>query len=137
MENLEQAFTLCAIAGGTVFILRLILQFIGGIDDGDVDGLDGDMDGGMDSDSHHAHSDVDFKFLSIQGVSTFLMMFGLVGRAMMVENGSSAIPALIAATLAGLGSLWIFAFLFRFMLGMQSSGNLDIQKATGEEAVST
>lgn len=147
MENLnglELLFALCAIAGGTLFIFRLILMFMGHVGDTDVDGhvdFDGmhdvggvDVDGGHDFAGHDASdSDVSFKLLSLQGITAFLMMFGLVGWAMMSQGDYHPMIPIIAGTAAGLATFWVMGKIFQFAISMQSSGTLKLQNAVGQE----
>ena len=65
-NGLEQLFLLSAFVGGIILLLRLILT---------VAGLD--HHGGLDA--PHADSDAGFQALTIQGISSFFTMFGVVG----------------------------------------------------------
>lgn len=132
LSGLETFFAVCAIIGGVLFIARLILQFIGashGADTaGDVTGEVNDM-----SEYSNGDSDVSFKLLSFQGLTAFFLMFGLVGFAMLRQNQSKAWIAITAASFAGLTAMWVIKKIFDIMLGLQSSGNLNIQNTLGKE----
>ena len=69
LSVLEMFYVASAGLGGVVFLIRIVLLFLVG--DGDA-ALD---DVGMDSDAG-------FQLLSIQGLSGFFVMFGLVGLAL-------------------------------------------------------
>ncbi len=125
--GMEWFFLLCALIGGTLFMIRLILQFVGGDSDMDVDG-DIDIDVDMDGDS-----DVSFRVLSLQGITSFCLMFGLVGLAMMRQSGQNAIWALVAATVAGSATFWLMKWIFNKAQVLQSSGNIKMKNAIGKE----
>lgn len=124
-SGLETFFAICAIIGGVFTLIRLILQFLGG----DAEG--GDMDGELDIDTDGSDSDLGFKILSLQSLSSFLLMFGLVGLAMSRQSGFAALPAVICATLAGFASVWLIAKLFSLFNQLQSSGTLPNSAARG------
>ena len=133
--GMEWFFLLCALIGGTLFMIRLILQFVGGGSDMDADGdididvdMDGDVDVGVGGDS-----DISFKLLSLQGITSFALMFGLVGLAMMRQSGQDAIRALVAATVAGSATFWLMKWIFNKAKVLQSSGNIKMKNAIGKE----
>ena len=70
-NGLEKAYVICAIIGGAILLLQLVLSFFAGAD------LDVDFDGDIDIDLDHG-SDASFHWLSIQSVSAFFAMFGMV-----------------------------------------------------------
>lgn len=120
---LDQLFFFSAIGGGTLFVIQLVLLFFGG-------GMGVDMDMG-DADVGHPAADASFKVLSLQGITTFVMMFGLVGMAMRGDEHASPGIALLVALLAGTFSTWVIARIFRFFTKLQSTGNLDMKTAAG------
>jgi membrane protein implicated in regulation of membrane protease activity len=122
---LDTLFLVCAVAGGSVFVLRTLLMLLGIGDDHPLH-HDGDASGDGDAGA---------RLLSIQGVSAFLMMFGLVGLALLRQSGTSAPAALTLALLAGFASMWGIAQVFRVMRRLQSSGTLDLRRAIGKEGV--
>jgi membrane protein implicated in regulation of membrane protease activity len=139
-SGLEKVYLLCAIVGGVLFIFRLILQFIGGDagdTDLDIDGADG-IDGvdGLDGDTDFDASDSDysFKVLSLQAVTAFLMMFGLVGLAILKQGSLGAGWSLFGGTAAGSAMVWVLKKIFEAAMSLQSSGTMDLKKnAIGEE----
>lgn len=120
---LDQLFFYSAIGGGALFVIQLVLLFVGGGLD-----LDADMGGG---DLGHHGADVSFKVLSLQGISAFVMMFGLTGLAMRIDEGASPLASLTVAVAAGAGSTWAIGRIFYFFTRLQSTGNLDMQSAMG------
>lgn len=121
---LDTLFLVCAVAGGAILALRLVLMLLG-IGDGHEIHDSGDVHDG----------DAGARLLSIQGVSAFLMMFGLVGLALLRQSGVPGISAATLALVAGAGSMWGIAQVFGLMRRLQSSGTLDLRRAIGREGV--
>jgi membrane protein implicated in regulation of membrane protease activity len=121
---IDTVFLVCAIVGGGTFVIRTGLQLLG------VGGGDGDA---ADLDDVHTDADAGFRVLSLQGLSAFFMMFGLVGLALVRESGVAPKLALGIAVLPGVASVWIIARLFALMGKLQSSGTLNMYSAIGEE----
>jgi hypothetical protein len=113
----DSVFFLCAVLGGGVFVIRTLLQLVGF---------------GADTDDLHHDADAGFRILSLQGLSAFFMMFGLVGLALVRESKIGEAPALGIAALAGVGSMWLIGKLFGMMTKLQSSGTLNMQNAIGQ-----
>jgi hypothetical protein len=124
LNGFEMFFLLCAVVGGFFVLVRLVLQFLGA--DADVDG---DFD--VDIDADHADSDVGFKLLSMHGLTSFLMMFGLVGLALYRQSGVGFFGSLLGACVAGLAAVWVIGRLFALFGRLQSSGTLPISLAVG------
>ena len=128
MNALIMVFTACAIVGGTLFVIRLILQFVAGVDHGAADATD------IADSSDVSHTDLSFKLLSLQGITAFLMMFGLAGRALLIDSHVHPMLAILGAAVAGAIAVWIIAKLFSIMKKLQSPGEvLDLNKAVGVE----
>lgn len=144
MTPLNTFYLICACAGLALLIVRIILMLAGvghGVDvhadvhaDMHADSPGGHDAGVHDHDSgHHSGSDSSFTMLTLQGVMGFLLMFGLTG---FVLNGMSVAGGIISAAgalAAGVASMWLIAKLFSLMLGLQSSGTVDIANAVGQE----
>ena len=118
LATIEQVFVGCAIVGALVLAVYFLMQFLGADSDVDVD----------------ADTDADFRALSLQGLGAFSTMFGLVGFAIERSTPLPSIVAIAAGTAAGLATMWIIARIFRAMLGLESSGNIDVHAALGQEA---
>ncbi len=127
MSGLEMFFLICALIGGGLFVVRFVIQLFGGSH------TDGDMDiqvGHADVD--HVDADVSFKLLTLQGLTAFFMMFGLVGFAMLRESRTGSGVALVSALAAGLGTVWLIGKIFTSVKKLQSSGTIDNADAIGE-----
>jgi membrane protein implicated in regulation of membrane protease activity len=111
--------------------------------DGDVD-IDGDLD--VDADvgdashdlveaGHDSHSldnsDFSFKFASLQGLTAFFMMFGWVGLAIIRDSGLPGWAAVFGGCFAGVVTVYIIAFMFRFFISLQSDGTMRVKNALG------
>ena len=119
LTRLELVFAACAVLGGAVFLIRMVL-FLLGVGD-DVDGFDGDHDAGEGTSG-----------ISIQGITAFFMMFGLVGMAIL-QSGGAPLLAIGGGGVAGIIALWASAQLYRFFRRLQSSGNVTLESAIGTE----
>ena len=115
LTALEMFYVVSAGVGGLVFLVRVILLFF--IGDGDA-GLGGTA----------LDADVSFQVLSIQGLSSFFIMFGLVGIAL-IRSDLSEPTSVVGAFLAGGVTIMAVAFLTRLMQQLQASGNIDIANA--------
>ncbi|MBI9044494.1 MAG: NfeD family protein [Anaerolineaceae bacterium] len=133
---IEALYWAATIIGSTLFILRtLMMIFGGGFDDADVDlDMDGDFD--FDGDLEDAHmgaadSDFSFKLLSMQGLTAFFMMFGLVGLALLKASLAIFIT-ILGGILAGLFAVWIISLIFAQTKHLQSDGTIKIRNAIGQ-----
>lgn len=112
----------CAVVGGVVVVVQLLLSLIGfGGDELDVDlgdGFDGDGDVG---------------FLSVRAIAGFLGMFGLAGWAGTI-SGWEPLPTAGVALLAGVSTFALVIWLLRLQRGLDSSGTLAPENAVGKVA---
>ena len=125
-NGLEIFFLACAIIGGFFVVVKLIMQFVGG--DGDA-WFDGESDFSVDGE--HVVSDTGFRFLSMDSMSSFFMMFGLVGLAMYRQSQMGVILSIIGAIVAGMFAVWVIGKLFQGARNLQHSGNLQTSEAVG------
>ncbi|HEY3495088.1 MAG TPA: hypothetical protein VGK73_10400 [Polyangiaceae bacterium] len=121
--KLDTIFVICAAMGGTFFVVQLVLQFLGVVGHSDID---------PDLDPHAGHPSADFSFkvLSLQGMSAFLMMFGLMGLATLKSGGAAPIAFGVGFAGGGL-TTFVIGRLFKFASRLQSSGTLDLSRAVG------
>jgi len=128
LNGVEIFFLICAVIGGVFVIIRFIMLFVGMDHD-----FDTDFDAGHDIDAHHSDSDVGFKLLSLQGITSFLLMFGLVGMALYHQSKVGTLIAMIGALAAGFASVWVIAKLFSLIVKLQSSGTIKIDSTVGAQ----
>ncbi len=127
MTQAEWFFLACAIIGGVVFLVRMVLMFVGMGGDGDLDSF-----AGPDSPETDHASDESFRFLSIQSMSSFFLMFGLVGLTIL-RSGGAVWLAFAGAIGSGGITVWLVSLLFKGMRRLQSDGTLRINNAIGQE----
>ena len=128
---IEVIYWASTIIGGTLFILRVMMMFIGG-GAGD-DAIDSALDTGVDAlTGEHADADISFKLLSVQGLTSFFMMFGLVGLALLRANLHELIT-IVGGILAGLVMVAITGVVFTQMKRLQTEGTIKIQNTIGSD----
>ncbi len=140
---IESIYWGSTIIGGALFLLRIILMLSGGLfSDGDMGSVlgsetdfsgdvvvDGDLDTGSVGD--HVETDTSFRLLSFQGLSSFFLIFGLVGLALVKAN-LHVLLTVFGAMLAGLFSVWVISILFSQTRRLQADGTINIKNAIGE-----
>lgn len=126
--ELNTIYLVCAVAGGTVLALRLILMLFG---------VDGGGEVEMEFDPGSAADAVDgsgnfFTFLSLQSIAGFFTMFGLVGMGLLQIEATNA-QSLAGALAAGIFTAWATGMIFIGMRKLQSDGTLVMDKAIGKK----
>lgn len=117
-NGLEQVFLLSAIVGGLILVLRLILL---------VAGLD------HHGTEVHLDSDAGFQALTIEGLSAFFTMFGVMGYMLYHNAALGMLLAIGGALAAGVFSMWVMHRIFKAMMRLQSSGTVSLFAAVGSE----
>jgi membrane protein implicated in regulation of membrane protease activity len=126
-NGVEIFFLICAIVGTVFVILKFVMQFIGADHHSASDfGV-----GGAGVEAHHADSDVGFKFLSLHGITSFLMMFGLIGLSLYRQSRTGIFFSMAGAVAGGLFSVWIIGKLFSLTAKLKSSGTISIESTVG------
>jgi membrane protein implicated in regulation of membrane protease activity len=128
---IEIIYWASTIVGGTLFLLRLVTMFLGGgLSD---DGLDSALDGGgAELTGDHAEADTSFNLLSLQGLTSFFMMFGLVGLALL-KAGLPVGLTVIGGLVAGLVTVAVTGLIFTQMKRLQTDGTVNIENTIGRE----
>lgn len=127
--GLNTIYLICAITGGTILVLRLILMLIG-IDQGDAPDASIDMDNAGAVDAHDGMGG-GVNFLSLQSIAGFFTMFGLVGMGLL-QVRVIEIWSLVGALAAGLFTAWATGMIFFQMRRLQSEGTMIITNAVGQ-----
>jgi hypothetical protein len=123
---IEIIYWASTIIGGTLFILRVAMMFLGGnVSD---DAIDSALDVGGD----HADADISFKLMSVQGLTSFFMMFGLVGLALL-KAGLAVFLTVLGGIVAGLVTVAMTGLVFSQMKRLQTEGTIDIKNTIGTE----
>jgi len=133
MGTVDWIFAACAVIGGIMLLIRIVLMFIGGEVEGDVDAeVPEDVDFDVDAEGL-GEADASFRLLSLHGLTAFFAIFGLIGLGLHMESQFHVAVALAGAFLAGLASLFVVSYLFTIMRKLQSSGTLNLANAAGQE----
>lgn len=121
-------FSVPALLGTAVFLVRVLLMFMGG--DGDADFGDGGADlndGGMEGhDSEGA-----FHVLSVQGIAAFLAGFGWGGVGAHLGLGWMQASSAGVGVAAGVAMVWLLGLLLKGVHDLQSSGTVTLDGALG------
>ena len=131
LSVIEVIYWASTIIGGTLFILRLGMMLIGGdlgSDGGDIPGDTGNVDVSVE----HADADISFKLLSVQGLTSFFMMFGLVGLALLKAN-LHVLITILGGAIAGFITVGATGLIFSQMKRLQTEGTIMIQNTVGSE----
>ncbi len=121
--DLAPWFTVPALVGTGFFFIRTLLMFVTGAE------MDLHVDDGAGFDLDHGDTEGSFKVLSLQAISAFMMGFGWGGLGAYRGTG---LPALLSVPIGfgfGVGMMWILAKLFRWIMRMQTSGNINLSSA--------
>lgn len=128
LTGVDKFFLLCAVLGGALFAVRTVMLFLGA---GEHGGGDFDAGGAPDGAIEHGASDDSFTWLSLQNLTGFFMMFGLVG--LLFSRRLGALIALVAGAVAGALVVWLLTRLMMGMKKLQSDGTMRPASAAGAE----
>ena len=97
---MEIIFVSCAVLGGILFFIMMLLMMVGDVLGGVTDAIGLDIDAGGGA----------FEILSVQGLSVAIMMFGLTGMFGLSATGSDVVAVLAggvgaAAGMYGMGKM--------------------------------
>ncbi|RLD81385.1 MAG: hypothetical protein DRJ10_06260 [Bacteroidetes bacterium] len=121
LDSIAKIYWMIAFPSTLFFLIQLIMTFIGGDIDHDMD-----HDGSIDAD----HG-MGFQFLTFKNMVAFLTLFAWSGLAS-IEGGFSLAITIIISTISGLIMMTIMAALFYYISGFTHSGTLDYNNAIGE-----
>lgn len=128
---IEIIYWASTIVGGTLFILRVIMMFMGG--SMGADSFDAPPDTThLEISADHTDADVSFNLLSVQGLTSFFMMFGLVGLALL-KAGLAVFLTVLGGMVAGLLTVAISGLIFSQMKRLQTDGTINIQNTIGTD----
>jgi len=111
ISGIDILFAVMAIIGTFLFLIYFALVLIGGVADGalEIVGFDTDFDLGAEGVFH---------MLTIQGILSFIMMFGIAGLAVTQSDGSDLL-AIIVAIVSGMSSMWVIGKVFQAMKSLE------------------
>lgn len=119
--QMRTIYLVCAVLGGAIMSLQLILLMFGG----DVDS-DTDVD-------HIDHSGDGFGFISIRSVAGFLTFFGLTGLYGHAEGWPAERTIGISLGI-GLSMMLVVAWVMSLQSKLYAEGNVDLENAVGQSA---
>ena len=122
---LDRIFLLCAVLGGFMFIAKTLIGMLFG-GDGDVD---------MDVDALEGAGGHDFRVLSLQTVTAFFIVFGLLGLTLHQGAQLGEAISVLGAFAGGFAMMLVMAKIMQMMKGLHSSGNLRIADAVGKQGM--
>ncbi|MEW4571143.1 hypothetical protein AB1L88_25005 [Tautonia sp. JC769] len=128
-------FLFCAIVGGTILTLQLLLTLLGVGGDLGGEGLDlPDLPDGDSPESTVGHDAGGFsdiaRRITFQGVVSFITFFGVGGLAAQ-GSGVSTLGSLASASVLGTLATAVLAFAFAGVRKLQGSGSLSMANAVG------
>lgn len=128
LSTMQMIYWIITLPASLVFIIQLVMTFLGS--DADGDGLDaiGDADLSVESDSG-----VGFQFISLKNFIAFFTVFGWVGLACI----SGELPnwaTLLISTISGVVMMLIMASIYYFMGRLTETGTLNMRTAIGKTA---
>lgn len=111
------------LAATLVFIIQSILTFVGADADSD---FNMDVDSSMDGDL--SNIDGGANLLTFRNFVNFLLGFGW--SVVLLQESIASVPLLIiVSVLVGVALVAAVMFLFKWLSGMQQSGNIDVSKS--------
>lgn len=119
---IEKIYFIIACVGSVLLVIQLILLLIGGAGDGNVDGVDAEVDG-----------DGGIGIFTIKGLIAFFAIGGWVGLAVS-KSGLHWGWSVAIAVLCGLVAFVAVGFAYKAMLKLQSNGSMNMKNAIGKTA---
>ena len=131
----ETIYTICAVAGGVLVLLQVILQALGMFAETDFDGGGADVDvdahvDGVDADTD-GHGNVFFGILSFKALCAFAALFGLTGLIMFSRSDDLLVRVGVSVA-AGVAGMVAVAMMMRGLARLHSSGTVKISNAVGK-----
>lgn len=128
-EGNAKWFAVPALVGTSLFVIRILMLLMGhhgGLHTGDVPSGDVSADG-------HPDSGEAFKALSVQSIMGFMMGFGWAGLGALKGSGLNPLLSVLIGCIGGVVVVWLLGIMLKAMNDLQSSGNIDIRSAVGQE----
>ena len=124
ISGIDVFFAAMAVIGTILFIIYFALVLIGGVADGIADAIPF-LDVNFEMDAEGV-----FHMLTIQGLLSFMMMFGIFGLAAS-QADQNAIIAILAGSIAGVASMWIVGKVFQAVASLETDGTVVHSEAIG------
>ena len=121
---LPKIYWIIAFPSSLIFLIQLVMTFIGG-------DVDHDMDGDFDGDVGDLDHDIGFHFITFKNMIAFFTLFAWSGLAS-IEGGLGTVFTIIVSTVSGIIMMVIMASLFYYISKLSHSGTMDTQNAVGQ-----
>ncbi len=125
-------FTVPALLGTGIFLIRLIMMFAGAGHDSDMGGHGGDVHAGDGHHDDHGQHGI-MAVVSVQGLAAFAMGFGWAGLGAFQGLKWGIVQSMALGVGGGVAMAALFLVLMSTTRGLQSSGNIDFAKSVGME----
>ena len=125
ISGVDYLFAAMAIIGTFLFLVYFALILIGGAADGALGAVGFDVDFDMGAEGV-------FHMLTLQGLLSFMMMFGIFGLAV-TQSGGPPTMAILSGTIAGTLSMWLIGKVFQLMKGLESDATVKHTQALGAQ----
>ncbi len=122
LELFSKFYWLITIIGSLVFLIVVIMTFMGMDGADDFESVDASID---------ADTGIEFQFISLKNLIGFFTIFGWSGIACIDAALSKPITVLISVV-CGLVMMTIMALMFHYMKKLSDSGTLNYKNALGE-----
>lgn len=127
-------FWFCALAGSGMFFIQFVINILGVADHDSFDVSDVVSDNVQDAGSDSADART-FKWLSMQTITGFLMMFGWTAITCQNEFELKNITTIGISLAVGIFTIFIIHSIFKLAKWLKSSGSIyKIEDAIGKEA---
>jgi hypothetical protein len=124
ISGIDLFFAGMAVVGTVLFIIYFALVLVGGVADGFVDAIPF-LDINLEMDAEGV-----FHMLTIQGLLSFIMMFGIFGLAVS-QSDYGSLPAIFVGTVAGISSMWMVGKVFQAIASLETDGTVIHSEAMG------
>ncbi len=118
---MEIIFVSCAVLGGILFFIMMLLMMVGDVLGGVTDAIGIDIDAGGGA----------FEILSVQGLSVAIMMFGLTGMFGLSATGSDVV-AVLAGGIGAAGGMYGMGKMMYGINQLQADGTINYNDAIGQ-----
>lgn len=118
---MEIIFVSCAVLGGILFFIMMLLMMVGDVLGGVTDAIGLDIDAGGGA----------FEILSVQGLSVAIMMFGLTGMFGLSATGNDVVAVLAGGVGAAAGMYGMGKMMYGINQ-LQADGTINYNDAIGQ-----
>jgi len=121
VETFERIYWLIAFPSSLFFLVILVTTFIAGDIDGEVGGVDADIEG---------DDGIGFQFFMLKNLVGFFTIFAWSGIAS-IDVGNGTLVTVIISSFCGMAMMVVMASIFHFMGKLSDDGTLSLRNAIG------